>query len=191
MKKFVKRKKNKAGFTLIELLVSIAIIGVLSTLAVVTIRYARTKARVTKTAHEIKVIHSAYEMFEVDTEQLFANCRTDCTNTSDPTINSLGVEGWKGPYVENGIYQRTHDWGGHMGIQNGDFDNDGKIESFIVLDDDPPGGIPANSTQIPNADLLDIDKIVDDGNLATGFFRTNVPGISTGVGSAVWMLINP
>ncbi|HTW96876.1 MAG TPA: prepilin-type N-terminal cleavage/methylation domain-containing protein, partial [Candidatus Methylomirabilis sp.] len=41
----VNQNKSKKGFTLIELLVVIAIIGVLSTLSIVALNSARTKAR--------------------------------------------------------------------------------------------------------------------------------------------------
>ena len=81
-------------------------------------------------------------------------------------------------------------WGGHMGIEQHDYDGDGVVESFLVLDDDPPvgSGEPSNSGQIPNSELLEIDESIDDGNLSTGRFLTNVPNVSTGAGSAVWVL---
>ena len=54
-------KKNK-GFTLVELLVVIAIIGLLSTLAFVSLNSARGKARDAKRVSDIRAIQSALEL---------------------------------------------------------------------------------------------------------------------------------
>ena len=57
---------NKKGFTLIELLVVISIIGVLSTLAVVSLNNARQKARDAKRVSDIKQVQTALELYFVD-----------------------------------------------------------------------------------------------------------------------------
>lgn len=56
-------KKNQKGFTLIELLVVIAIIGLLATLAVVSLRNAQQRARDTKRVSDISAIETAVELF--------------------------------------------------------------------------------------------------------------------------------
>lgn len=55
--------KNRKGFTLIELLVVISIIGLLSTLAMVSLNNARVKARDAKRLNDIKQINTALEVF--------------------------------------------------------------------------------------------------------------------------------
>ena len=55
-------KKNK-GFTLIELLVVIAIIGLLATLAVVSLNTARQKSRDARRVSDIKQVQTALEMY--------------------------------------------------------------------------------------------------------------------------------
>ena len=55
--------KKKKGFTLVELLVVIAIIGLLSTLAFVSLNAARGKARDAKRVSDVKQIQSALELF--------------------------------------------------------------------------------------------------------------------------------
>lgn len=57
---------NKKGFTLIELLVVIAIIGLLSTLSVVALSSARTKARDAKRLSDIKQVQTALELYYTD-----------------------------------------------------------------------------------------------------------------------------
>lgn len=58
--------KNKKGFTLIELLIVIAIIGLLATLAIVSLTTAQRKARDTKRVADVKSIQSALELYYSD-----------------------------------------------------------------------------------------------------------------------------
>lgn len=187
------QRANNAGFTLIELIVVIAILSVLTAIVMVSLSQARESARVKKTLLDIRNFQTVFDLFFIDTDAIPSRCRiqNDCDASTDPFLNALGVSGWKGPYIIEGVYSRRHAWGGHTGIEDHDFDSDGEIESFLVLDDDPPGGSPSNSGQIPNDSMLEIDETIDDGNLSTGRFRTNVPGVSTDKGSAVWVLYDP
>lgn len=58
--------RNKKGFTLIELLIVIAIIGLLATLAIISLTTAQRKARDTKRVADIKSLQSAVELFYSD-----------------------------------------------------------------------------------------------------------------------------
>ncbi len=58
--------KKKQGFTLIELLIVVAIIGLLSTLAVVALGNANLKARDAKRQSDIKVVQTAIEVYLTD-----------------------------------------------------------------------------------------------------------------------------
>lgn len=57
---------NKRGFTLIELLVVVAIIGLLSTLAVVALGNARKKANDAKRVSDVKQLQTALELYYTD-----------------------------------------------------------------------------------------------------------------------------
>lgn len=59
-------KKNKKGFTLIELLVVVAIMGLLSALAVVALNQARARARDARRVADIKQIQTALELYYLD-----------------------------------------------------------------------------------------------------------------------------
>jgi general secretion pathway protein G len=59
-------KRTKQAFTLIELLVVIAIIGILATVAVVSLNNARSKARDTKRVADAKQIQTALQSFFID-----------------------------------------------------------------------------------------------------------------------------
>ena len=75
--------KQKA-FTLIELLVVISIIGLLSTLAIVSLNGARAKARDAKRMNDLKIISDALERYNIDNnryptdeEEYANNCGSD------------------------------------------------------------------------------------------------------------------
>ena len=59
-------KVHNKGFTLIELLVVVAIIGLLSTLAVVALNSARQKSRDAKRVADIKQVQTALELYFAD-----------------------------------------------------------------------------------------------------------------------------
>src|SRR3990167_7525740 len=59
--------KAKKGLTLIELLIVIAIIGLLATLAIVSLTTAQQKARDTKRVADIKQLQNAVELFYSET----------------------------------------------------------------------------------------------------------------------------
>ncbi|MDD3711096.1 MAG: FISUMP domain-containing protein [Patescibacteria group bacterium] len=63
---FKKFKSNKLAFTLIELLVVIAIIGILATLAVVSLQNARGRARDLKRMADIRQIQTALSLYISD-----------------------------------------------------------------------------------------------------------------------------
>ncbi len=58
--------KQRKGFTLIELLVVLAIVGLLSTLAVVSLNNAREKSRDSKRLSDVKQIQTALELYFSD-----------------------------------------------------------------------------------------------------------------------------
>jgi len=79
--------KNKKGFTLVELLIVIAIIGVLSTIAFVSLNRARSKARDAKRIADVRQLQSALELFYNDqTEPEYP--MVTATRTIDSTVLS-------------------------------------------------------------------------------------------------------
>jgi len=57
---------NRKGFTLIELLVTISIIGLLSTLSVVSLNNARGKARDARRMYDLSTVRTALELYRFD-----------------------------------------------------------------------------------------------------------------------------
>jgi len=62
----MKNKQKNTGFTLIELLVVISIIGILSTMAVVSLNNARLKARDSKRVADMRQFQTALELYLSD-----------------------------------------------------------------------------------------------------------------------------
>lgn len=61
-----KARLYKSGFTLIELLVVISIIGVLSTIAMISLSGARAKARDARRLSDMEQIRNALELYKLD-----------------------------------------------------------------------------------------------------------------------------
>ncbi len=178
-------KINK-GFTLIELLVVIAIIGLLATIVLVSLNTAREKARISKAVAQIREITKATALYLDDTNQYPPNCRLDCTESTDPFLNALGITGWAGPYHQ--IYDSTHPWTGHTGLSVADWDGIPGNELGIVFDDDRPGTSSSNNQGvIPSESMLRIDEMADDGNLSTGFIRGD--GLSWGTAPGEMVIV--
>ena len=92
---------NKKGFTLIELLIVVAIIGLLSTLAVVALGSARVKARDSKRLADLKQLQTALELYYTDNNSYPTGSGVELGSTSAACLNSTGftTAGCANPYM--------------------------------------------------------------------------------------------
>lgn len=180
---------QQRGFTLIELLMVIAIIGVLSSVVLATVNVAREKARIANAVAQIRQLRTVVELYVNDTGQSPPACGLSCTSSTDAYLNALGVTGWRGPYIAGGVWDLKHPWGGHFTIDLFDLTGDSTPDIYFFLDEDAPGTNANNNTGvIPTSSLIAIDKMLDDGNLSTGFVRGDGLGYLTAPGEMVVLL---
>lgn len=110
-----------SGFTVIELLTVMAIIGLLSALAIVAVNGAREKARIAKAQEDVRSIHKTIAMLEIDTgewpdhKNAFEDecgvsdneiCGDGCTYSITDCESGITCDdgyflSWRGPYMEN------------------------------------------------------------------------------------------
>ena len=153
------RHVDKSGFTLIELLVVIAIIGILSTLAFVSYRYAQQQAKIAKAQHDIDAIVLALKQLETDTgqwpnhqtiDQVTSVGSNEVWDLNDPVAGIVATDGnfpnWNGPYIAT---VRKDPWG-----QDYFYDSDYKVngEDRVVIGSFGPNGVGPN--------LYDADDII-------------------------------
>jgi prepilin-type N-terminal cleavage/methylation domain-containing protein len=98
-------KRNQKGFTLIELMVVIAIIGLLSTIVLVSLAKAKEKARSAYAIQEVRQIQIAMEEYYNDNGTYPYNAT--CISTSIPTTASTiccigGSCTWNGTPIPGG-----------------------------------------------------------------------------------------
>ncbi len=167
------KKLNKRGFTLIELLVVVAIIGLLSTMAVIALGNARQKARDARRQSDLKILQTAVELYVSD-------------NGAVPTPAT--VDAWDGPtagadesletilagYLPGGLPEdpstTARDWIYCWNATNGTY------LIATTLEQVPTGGVAGDLDSVSN--WLATECIASDDGLAPAA----VPGCSDATG---------
>ncbi len=86
---FNKASRFATGFTLIELLIVIAIIGVLSTIAMVGTNYVRSRARDARRVTDARTVQKALELYQTSNGKYPAAAADTCITNSDAVSTAL------------------------------------------------------------------------------------------------------
>lgn len=82
--------RHKKGFTLIELLVVIAIIGLLATIAIISLNNARQSSRDTRRISDMKQVQTAMELYFNDYTSYNLTCDSGLISAcADPNIGTF------------------------------------------------------------------------------------------------------
>jgi len=99
--------KNHEGFTLIAALITVAIIIILTGIALVQLQNASNKAKVNKAKVEIEIVGRAIEQIEEDTGKYLGNL----DQLDDATSPDDSFSPWWGPYVSSLPVDNKDPWG--------------------------------------------------------------------------------
>lgn len=143
-------RKNEWGFTLVEIMIVVAVIGLLAAMAIPGFARARENARNARLANDVEVARAAFIQYSLD----HGRYPPDVTPAVMPSGMSeyLARMAWRKPTAVGGSW----DW---------------DYRQFGVT-----AGVSVYQPAAPDTQLERFDKIVDDGDLATGMSRKRAAG---------------
>lgn len=137
--------RKKGGFTLIELMIVVFIVGVLAAIAIPAFVKARSNARSTSFASDIRTLAYAADSYALETG-LYAP-------QTSPGVFPAGLEG----YISKAMFESETPLGGNWHIE---FDT----SNFY-------SGVGVSNPAYTASDFAKVDAIIDDGDISTGQFR--------------------
>ncbi len=146
-----RRAYGRLGFTLMEIMIVVMIIGLLAAIAIPGVTRARQRAQNTRFIADLNVSVRAFEQYAIETG--IYPPETAPAVIPDGMNDYLSKMNWVGPNSVGGSW----DW---------DFEQHGfraGVSSFV-------------GANLADARMVEIDKMIDDGELASGSFRRHDQG---------------
>lgn len=143
-------RRGSGGFTLVELMIVIAVIGLLSAIAVPNYINFRKKAQAAQVAANLKNFEKGFIAYAIDYENFPNDCHTDNGPYGLPNVEIeayISVEEWAATTALGGRYN----WEGP------------DYYSYA--------GISIDGATADVKYLRHVDAMLDDGNLGSGRFR--------------------
>lgn len=149
----MKKITNNSAFTLVEIMIVVAIIAVLSAIAIPNILRARLNARVARVASNLKTFATGFQMYAVEHGALPADAHLTLP---------AGMEFYIDPADwNNDAMGGQFNWDGPLWGEGGPYNY---------------AGISLFGTTATMAELLLLDTSFDNGDLTSGAFRQTPNG---------------
>jgi general secretion pathway protein G len=150
----IKRRPQNAAFTLVEIMVVVTIISLLAAVSVPAIQKVKRRTVATAVANDLRTFAAAFDVYAHETGGWPAE--VDGGVLPPEMANRINVTAWKRPTPLGGQYNWEYNQM-HGGT---------RIRAAIAISS------TSSSAMIQDVDLLEaIDRVIDDGNLATGNFK--------------------
>ena len=141
------RAAGQRGFTLIEIMVVVVIIGVLASMVLPVFQRVQLRSQTRTLANDFRVFSQAFEVY--------ATQNGVWPHNAGATVVPAGMSG----DFKTDVWQAATPIGGQW-----NWDNSPGGFTFTA-------GISITNFTCTQAQLLDLDALIDDGNLATGNFQ--------------------
>lgn len=140
---------NRNGFTLLEMLLAVSIIGMLAVVLIPTFNLAMRSRQNALCANKLRMAVEAFELYAAD-EGAFPP-------SGQPGVIPPLMADYYFPYFKIDWWGNTTELGGNW---SWNIDLDGIHASVSI-----------NAPTALQPQMTDLDRLIDDGNLATGRFR--------------------
>ena len=143
-------QRVRTGFTLTELMIVVAVIGLLAAIAIPSFVRARERSWNVRFAADLQVAKAAFTEYSVEHGKY------------PPDTQPGAVPEGMAEYLRRMEWTKPTTLGGSWDWDNGQF-------GFKA-------GVSVYHPTVSSGQLLQLDKTIDDGNLATGDFRSRADG---------------
>jgi general secretion pathway protein G len=104
--------RNNQGFTLMEIMLVVVIIGILASIAAISIKGRKYHAQCNTALVQIAILDTAIDLFALDMD--------DYPDKLDDLVKATSSgKNWKGPYLKNKTAIPVDPWGGKYQYEKG------------------------------------------------------------------------
>lgn len=144
----------RRGFTMVEVLTVLGVVAVLTTVAVTGSEAVLERARISRTASDVRVVVNALRQYQIDVGVFPAAIE-------DLIVRPADAPRWKGPYLDRwpagAAWDRAAIW---------------SYERQTWFDGSPSWGVAVCHRNAPEMELMaKVDRAYDDGDLSAGGAR--------------------